>query len=111
MESDDAGLQPQTSVEPGELREIDGSGGGESPAKRLNQGGTPFFPFVGEVIVPGGYPYGPNLWKTKTGDLNFRPPVKLFLRPSLALRWSFHTASRLVRPRIHIRTNQGNSSL
>ena len=27
MEPDDAGLQPQTGVEPGELREIDGGGG------------------------------------------------------------------------------------
>jgi hypothetical protein len=72
MEPDDPGLQPQTGVEPGELREIDASGGGESAAKRLKRGGRPFFPFVGEVILPGGYPYESNLWKTKTGDLNFR---------------------------------------
>ena len=71
MESDDAGLQPQTSLKFGELRETDASGGGESAAKRLKRGGRPFFPFVGEVILPDGYPYEPNLWKTKTGDLNF----------------------------------------
>jgi len=33
----------------------------------------------------------------KIGDPNFGPPVKLFLRPSLAPRRSFHTASRFVR--------------
>ena len=38
MESDDADLQPQTSVEPGELREIDASSGSKSPAKRLKLG-------------------------------------------------------------------------
>ena len=92
MESDDAGLQPQTSVEPGELREIDvhpsqncfggqASGGGKSPAKSLNRGGTPFFPFVGEVIVPGGYLHEPNLWKIKTGDLNFRAAGQTFSPP------------------------------
>ena len=41
--ADDAGLQPQTGVEPGELREIDASGGGESAAKRLKRDGRPFF--------------------------------------------------------------------
>jgi hypothetical protein len=81
MESDDAGLQPQTSVEPGELREIDGSGGGKSPAKSLNPGGRPFFSFVGDVILPDGYPYEPNLWKTKTGDPNFRAAGQTFSPP------------------------------
>jgi hypothetical protein len=37
-------LQPQTSVEPGELRETHGGGGGESPAKCLNPGGGALFP-------------------------------------------------------------------
>jgi hypothetical protein len=92
MESDDAGLQPQTSVEPGELREIDvhpsqncfggqASGGGKSPAKSLNRGGRPFFSFVGDVILPDGYLYEPNLWKTKTGDLNFRTTGQTFSPP------------------------------
>ena len=70
--ADDAGLQPQTSVEPGELREIDGGGGSKSTAKRLNRGGRPFFSFVGEGILRDHYPHEPNLWKTKTGDPNFR---------------------------------------
>jgi hypothetical protein len=80
-------VHTKASVEPGELREIDASGGGKSPAKSLNRGGGPFFPFVGEVIVPGGYPYEPNLWKTKTGDPNFRTAGQTFsppiTRPSL----------------------------
>jgi hypothetical protein len=32
VEPDNAGVQPQTSVEPGKLRENDGGGGGESAA-------------------------------------------------------------------------------
>ena len=43
MESDDANLQPQTSLKSGELRETDGSGRSKSPAKSLNRGGGPFF--------------------------------------------------------------------
>ena len=82
MESDDAGLQPQTSVEPGELREIDGSGGGESSAKRLKPGRQALFSFVGDVILPGGYRHEPNLWKTKTGDLNFRTAGQTFSPPT-----------------------------
>jgi hypothetical protein len=35
MEPDDAGLQSQTSVEPGELREIDGGGGLKGRRRRL----------------------------------------------------------------------------
>jgi hypothetical protein len=100
MESDDPGLQPQTGAEPGQLREIDvhpsqncfggqASGGGKSPAKSLNRGGRPFFPFVGEVIVPGGYPYEPNLWKTKTGDLNFRTAGQTFSPPITRLAPEF----------------------
>jgi hypothetical protein len=41
--ADDPGLQPQTGVEPGKLREIDGGGGGESAAKRLKWGGSALF--------------------------------------------------------------------
>ena len=63
--ADDAGLQLEAGTQPGELREIDGGGGSKSSVKRLNRGGGPFFPFVGEVILPDGYPYEPNLWKTK----------------------------------------------
>jgi hypothetical protein len=64
-------IQPQTGAEPGKFRETDASGGGKSPAKRLNRGGRPFFSFVGEGILPDGYLYELNLWKTKTGDPNF----------------------------------------
>ena len=35
MEPDDAGLQPQTGAEPGELREIDGGGGLKVRRRRL----------------------------------------------------------------------------
>ena len=93
VESDNPGLQPQTSLKSGELREIDvhpsqncfggqASGGGKSPAKSLNRGGTPFFPFVGEVILPDGYPYELNLWKAKTGDPNFRTTGQTFSPPA-----------------------------
>jgi hypothetical protein len=85
----------------GELREIDVGGGGESTAKSLKRGGGPFFPFVGEGILPDGYLYELNLWKTKPAIRTFGPPVKLFLRLLLAPRRSFHTASRLVRPLRH----------
>jgi hypothetical protein len=81
VESDDPGLQSQTGAEPGELRETDGSGGGKSAAKSLNRGGRPLFSFVGGVILPDGYPYEPNLWKTKTGDLNFRTAGQTFSPP------------------------------
>ena len=80
MESDDAGLQPQTSLKSGELRETDG-GGGESAAKRLKRGGGALFSFVGDVILPDGYPYELNLWKTKTGDPNFRTAGQTFSPP------------------------------
>ena len=43
--ADDAGLQPQTGAQPGELREVDGGGGDESPAKRLKLGGGVLFSF------------------------------------------------------------------
>src|SRR5690348_6775968 len=43
MEPDDAGVQSQTGVEPGELREIDGRGGGESAATGLKGPATPCF--------------------------------------------------------------------
>ena len=65
QKSDDPGQQPQTGAEPGKLRETDASGGDESAAKRLNRGGGPFFPFVGDAILPDGYLYELNLWKTK----------------------------------------------
>jgi hypothetical protein len=59
--ADDAGLQPQTSAEPGELRETDGGGRSESAAKRLNPGGGALFPLVGSRIYPSRCPYEPNL--------------------------------------------------
>jgi hypothetical protein len=94
VEYDDAGLQPQTSAEPGKLREIDASGGAESSAKSLKRGGRPFFSFVGDVILPDGYPYEPNLWKTKTGDLNFRTAGQTFslLTTRTALEFSHSLA-------------------
>jgi len=99
VEPDDPGLQLETGVEPGELRETHGGGGGETPAKRLKGVAALFFPFAGSRIYPSRCPYGSNLWKTKTDDLKNRPPVKLFLRLLPAPRRSFHTASRFVRPR------------
>jgi hypothetical protein len=42
---DDAGLQPQTGLEPGELREIDDGGGCESSAKCLIRGSGALFSF------------------------------------------------------------------
>jgi hypothetical protein len=93
--ADDAGLQPQTSAEPGELREIDASSGSKSSAKRLKRGGRPFFSFVGDVILPDCYPDEPNLWKTKTGDLNFRTAGQTFSPPTTraALEFSHRLAT------------------
>ena len=93
--ADDAGLQPQTGVEPGELREIDASSGSKSSAKRLKRGGRPFFSFVGDVILPDCYPDEPNLWKTKTGDLNFRTAGQTFSPPATraALEFSHRLAN------------------
>ena len=58
-------------------------------------GYTHFFPFVGEVIVPGGYLHEPNLWKTKTGDPNFRAAGQTFsppiTRPALEFSHSLAT--------------------
>jgi hypothetical protein len=101
MEYDDPGLQLETGVEPGELRKTHGGGGGETPAKRLKGVAALFFPFAGSRIYPSRCPYGSNLWKTKTGDLKNRPPVKLFLRLPPAPRRSFYTASRFVRRHGH----------
>jgi hypothetical protein len=44
MESDDPGLQFETGVESGELREIDVGGRSESAAKRPKQAGGVFLP-------------------------------------------------------------------
>ena len=99
MEPDDAGLQPQTSLKFGELREIDASGGGKSAAKRLKRGGRPFFPFVGS---------------RNSGKRSHHPPTGIFHRGrktsnlekyfsflllTVNPAGSFHTASRLVRRR------------
>src|SRR5208337_3504710 len=46
VEPDDAGVQPQTGAEPGELRETDGGGRGKSPADGLNGRAKPFFRLV-----------------------------------------------------------------
>jgi len=98
VEPDDPGLQLEAGVEPGELRETDGRGGGESPAKRLKWAGGVFLRRYCRMH-PGGCADGlESPPKKQTGDLNFRPPVKLFLRLSLKSRRSFHTASCFVRP-------------
>jgi hypothetical protein len=58
-------------------------GRGRSQERTIKRwfGYTHFFPFVGEVIVPGGYLHEPNLWKTKTGDPNFRAAGQTFSPP------------------------------
>ena len=97
MEPDDAGLQPQTGAEPGELREIDGGGGGESAAKRPKRGGTPFFPFVGSRNSgkrSHHRPTGIFHRRRKTSNLE---KYFSFLLLTVNPAGSFHTASRLVR--------------
>src|SRR5665647_2460844 len=95
MEPDDAGLQPQTRLEPGELREIDGGGGLKSPAA------TPALEKSGQrpPITLGTHP-SPGY------SIRFAPPgnsatIKLPpAQPSTCpLAGGFHTTSRLVRPR------------
>jgi hypothetical protein len=88
--ADRAGLQPQTGVEPGELRQTDGGGGGESAAKRLNRAAAPVFLPPAPLILPDGCPRGPNLRKAKTGDPNFRTADKSL---------STHSAGVFTRPR------------
>ena len=61
MEFDDPGLQPQTGAQPGQLRETDVGGRGESAAKRLKWAAAPFFPLASPLIVPDGYPHGIKL--------------------------------------------------
>ncbi len=61
VESDDAGLQSQTGLEPGELREIDGRRGSESSTKRLKLAGGAFFCSPTPRIVPGGCPHRSSL--------------------------------------------------
>ena len=95
MESDDAGLQPQTGVEPGELREIDGGGGSESPAKRLNGAGGALFSFVGSALSSATAVRTDRIsGKQKPATRTFGPPA-IFFR---SFRQTFHTASRGVRP-------------
>jgi transposase len=98
VEPDDAGLQPQTGAEPGKLREIDASSGSKSSAKRLNRGGRPFFLLLAMSSFRTAIRTNRISGKQKPAIRTFGPPVKLFLRPSLAPRRSFHTASRFVRP-------------
>jgi len=78
MESDDAGLQSQTGLEPGELRETHGGGGSKSPAKRLKGAGRAFFSFTGCGIFPTRCRHQPELGEPKTGDPNFRTAGKSF---------------------------------
>jgi hypothetical protein len=53
------------------------------------------FSFVGGVILPDGYPYEPNLWKTKTGDLNFRAAGQTFSPPATHIAPEFsHSLAR-----------------
>ena len=71
MESDDPGLQPQTGLKSGELRETDASGGGKNAAKRLKRGGRPLFSFRRPIILPIGCPNRTGFWKRK----NRRPKL------------------------------------
>jgi hypothetical protein len=96
MEPDDAGLQPQTSLKFGELRETDASGGGESAAKRLKRGGRPFFPFVGSRNSgkrSHHRPTGIFHRGRKTSNLE---KYFSFLLLTVNPAGSFHTASRFV---------------
>ena len=62
MEPDDAGLQPQTGAEPGELRETDGGGGSKSSAMRLKPGLRPLFSIRWFLILPHGWRHGSKRW-------------------------------------------------
>jgi hypothetical protein len=88
-------VHTKAGVEPGELRETDASSGSKSSAQRRKRGGGALFSFVGDVILPDGYPYESNLWKTKTGDLNFRTAGQTFsppiTRPALEFSHSLAT--------------------
>src|ERR1039458_10324996 len=52
VELDDAGLQPQTGLEPGELRETHGRSGSKNAANGLKRAATPFFFLLGTGSVP-----------------------------------------------------------
>jgi hypothetical protein len=60
--------------------------------------GGAFFGTVAAVCAPAAVVTDLDFQKKQTGDPNFEPPGKLFLRLSLVLRWSFHTASRFDTP-------------
>jgi len=71
MEPDDPGLQLQTGLKSGELREINASGGGKNAAKGLKRGGRPLFSFRRPIILPIGCPNRTGFWKRK----NRRPKL------------------------------------
>jgi hypothetical protein len=80
----------------------------------LNWGGRPFFSFVGEVILPDGYPDEPNLWKTKTGDPNFRTAGQTFSPPITrsALEFSHSLALQVTqRPAFVLEDNIGDRAV
>src|SRR5208283_2409184 len=98
VESDDAGLQPQTGAEPGELRQIDGGGGRKKAANGLKWAGEALFSFSGPRIFLRRYPDPFDLYPTKNRRPELLDHRHIFFHPS---RQSFYTASRFVRPRFH----------
>ena len=95
------GLQSQTGAEPGELRKIDGGGGGENAANGLRPPGRAVFPFVGSRNSGKCSHHSPTGIFLLGGKTSNRE--KYFSLPPLTVNptGSFHTASRLVRPQIH----------
>ena len=96
MEPDDAGLQSQTGVEPGELREIDGGGGLKARRQRLPAKKWPV-----PTYNPGNSPPQPECLasdstKKQTSHFHSNP----FASPLGSD--SFHTASRLVRRLVNL---------
>jgi hypothetical protein len=48
---------------------------------KTKRAATPFFPFVGYLILPDHCLHRLNLWKEKTGDPNFRTAGQTFSPP------------------------------
>ncbi len=68
VELDDAGLQPQTGLEPGELRETHGRSGSKNAATGLKRAGGAFFlslTTVTPVTAPATARPGFSIWEEK----------------------------------------------